>query len=290
VRRGRLALIGAGLLLAIIAALLAAPEFVDWDSHRGEIAHGIEVRLGRAVAIDGPLKLSLLPAPHLVAEKVRLANMAGATDADFATVGRLELQLRMLPLLGGRFEVSSLVLVKPQIHLQRLPDGRVNWRFTVVTDPPAPSASATTPEAREPGAENGAVIQRIELRDAQISFRHPRFGLITADQINGEANAEGNTGPFQFNLRGRVGGAALAAEGSIGELGADETPASFSVTAGDDIARLGLGGVLTGRDRVQRQDDTQGGPSRQTGRVVRRRHAVSRREARCAGRAVGDAA
>ena len=67
--RRRLAVIGGVLLLAVLAALLVAPEFIDWNRYRGDTAEIIARRLGRAVSIDGPLSLSLLPAPHLVAEK-----------------------------------------------------------------------------------------------------------------------------------------------------------------------------------------------------------------------------
>jgi len=247
--RPRLALFGFGLLIALFAALLAAPEFVDWNLRRNDIAREIEIRLGRAVAIDGPLSLSLLPVPHLEAEKVRIANIAGATDADFASAERLELRLRVLPLLSGKFAFSSLVLVKPQIRLQRLADGRVNWRFNVVDPGKAGAVAAGGPGAASPRTPTwGAVFEKIELRHAQVSFRHPRLGLVSAEQIDAEASALGDDGPFRFTGNGKMAGMPVALEGSVGELDADQTPAELSLNAGDDAGRLSVSGVLTGRD------------------------------------------
>jgi uncharacterized protein involved in outer membrane biogenesis len=248
-RRPRLALAAIGLVIALLAALVVAPDFVDWNLRRTDIARQIEIRLGRGVSIEGPLTLSLLPAPHLEAEQVRIANIAGATDADFASTQRLEMRLRVLPLLAGRLEFSSLVLIKPQIHLQRLADGRVNWRFTVVPPGATGAAVSAGPEgAPSPPHSWGAVIERIELRHAQISFRHPRIGVVSADQIDAEAYALGDDGPFHFSAKGRLSGAALSLEGSVGDLAADETPAELVVNLGDDGGRLGVGGVMTGRD------------------------------------------
>jgi uncharacterized protein involved in outer membrane biogenesis len=242
----RLALIGGGILIAALAALAVAPEFVDWNRYRDETAAIIQARLGRAASIEGPLSLSLLPTPHLVADHLRLANIPGAADPDFATVERLSLRLRLLPLLEGRFEVSSLLLVKPQIHLERFADGRGNWHFARTAAPaaaPAPGAGALGF-----GGSDGAVLDRVELQDARVSFRHPRSGSVTVDALDAEGSADSADGPFQFRAKGKVSGVALAVEGTLGQLAAAETPLDLALELGNGVARLVVGGVLTGRD------------------------------------------
>lgn len=244
----RIGAIAGGVVAVVIAALLVAPEFVDWSGYRGEIASTIEARLGRPVAIDGGLDLSLLPSPHLVAERVRVGNVADAADPDFAMVERLELHVRTGSLLAGRFEVSSLTLVRPRFNLQRFADGRVNWRFA----PPSPDSAGhgTTAASRVVVVDGtgGATLDRVDLQDAHIAFRSPRAGLVAIDGVNATATAETLDGPYQFHAAAQTGGLPVALQGSLGRLGDGDTPADISVTLGDGVARLSLAGVFSGRD------------------------------------------
>jgi len=240
-----IAWVAAALVAVGIAALLVAPELIDWNRYRDEIALGIEQRLGRAVSIDGPLTMSLLPAPHLAAERLRVVNLPGAADPDFAVVQRLELELRVLPLLAGRLEVSSLILIGPQIHLQRLADGRANWRFANAGGGRPPGSGGTLVLG---GMDENALLDRVELRNARVTFRHPRLGAIAVEGIEAEASADSADGPFQFDAKGTVAGMPLETNGSLGHLGGAETPVDLALGVGAGAARLGIGGVLTGRD------------------------------------------
>ncbi|HEY1722704.1 MAG TPA: AsmA family protein [Magnetospirillaceae bacterium] len=245
--------IPAGLLLAIIALALVAPEFIDWNGYRERISTAVEEKLGRAVAIDGSLSLTLLPVPQMVAERVHVANIAGAADKDFASVDRMALRLRGLPLLGGRFEISSLVLERPQIHIERLADGRANWRFVPTPDvhvhSKAPDAGPQSDVSLLSGNGSGA-LEQIELRDAMVSLRLPRIGVMTAEGINASATAGGESGPFQFRVTGHSGSTPISAQGSIGQLDSKETPVDLALDLGDGAARLSLGGTLTGHDEA----------------------------------------
>ena len=248
-RAQRIGAVAGGVVVAIVAALLVAPELVDWSGYRAEIASTIEARLGRPVAIDGGLDLSLLPAPHLVAERVRVGNIADTTDPDFATIERLELDVRAGALLAGRFEISSLTLIRPNFNLQRLADGRVNWRF-------APKAAETDnhgatfvePKVVLPVGASGAVFDRVDLRAARIAFRSPRAGLVAIDGVDATIAADTVDGPFRLRATARIAGAPASAQGSLGRLGADDTPADISIMLDDGAMRLSLAGVLGGHD------------------------------------------
>ncbi len=245
-------LIPAGVLIAIIVALLAAPEFIDWNRYRDRISAAIEQKLGRAVSIEGALSLTLLPVPQMVAEQVHVANIAGAADQNFASADRLELRLRGLPLLAGRFEVSSLVLAHPRIHIERLADGRANWRFVPTPDihvHSKPPVETLRPEGFQLLAEGDrAGLQRIELRNALITVRLPRVGTITAEGVDADATANGADGPFQFHLTGHAGDVPMALQGSVGRLDAKETPVDVTLDAGEGAARISVGGTMTGSD------------------------------------------
>ncbi|HEY5598833.1 MAG TPA: AsmA family protein, partial [Kiloniellales bacterium] len=75
--------IGIGLLVVLVllvAAVLIAPSFVDWNAYKDRIAAEVHAATGRELAIDGNISLALLPAPALSVEIVRLANAAGGSE------------------------------------------------------------------------------------------------------------------------------------------------------------------------------------------------------------------
>eukprot|EP01037_Dinobryon_pediforme_P010907 gene10907-10989_t len=96
------------LLLAIaVAAVWLVPPMLDWNRYRADIAALVSGNLGRAVDIQGPISLSLLPEPVLTAGKVTVAE-----DHDGVTmaVSEMRVRLALMPLLGGRVDAQELVL------------------------------------------------------------------------------------------------------------------------------------------------------------------------------------
>ncbi|MBT5267655.1 MAG: AsmA family protein, partial [Rhodospirillaceae bacterium] len=121
------------LLVVIVAAALIAPGFIDWNQYKPEIAEAVSENTGRQLSIDGDISLRILPAPSLSVANVRLGNPkgapGGASDGTFAKLESLQVHVALGPLLGGKIQVASVTLVKPEISLEVLPDGSGNWDF-----------------------------------------------------------------------------------------------------------------------------------------------------------------
>lgn len=116
--------------LALAAgALFAVPRLVDWNAYRPDIALLVSGMTGRQLSIDGDVRLVLLPTPTLSASGVRLRNIEGASAPDMIKLKSLDARVALTPLLKGRVVVESMVLVEPDVLLERLPDGRPNWQF-----------------------------------------------------------------------------------------------------------------------------------------------------------------
>jgi uncharacterized protein involved in outer membrane biogenesis len=110
VRAARLLLFGViGLLLLALAAVWLVPGRLDWDRYRSTVEAIASSALGRRVTIEGPISLSLLPEPEIVAGGV---NVAGASDGSGAIlrVRALRLRVALVPLLSGRIVPRELVL------------------------------------------------------------------------------------------------------------------------------------------------------------------------------------
>ena len=108
-------------LLALPVALLLAawfgPRLLDWEAQRDRVAAIAAARLGRPVALGGPLSVTLLPQPMVEASAV-LVGTEGADDEEIGVTARaLRLRLGLWPLLAGRFEPRELVLVGAEIRL-----------------------------------------------------------------------------------------------------------------------------------------------------------------------------
>ena len=103
------------LLLGVaFAAVWIGPRLISWEGQRGRLAALAEERLGRPVALQGPLRVVLLPQPMIEADEVHLGGDPGGLGVKART---LRLKLGLLPLVLGRLEPRDLVLVGADIRL-----------------------------------------------------------------------------------------------------------------------------------------------------------------------------
>jgi uncharacterized protein involved in outer membrane biogenesis len=104
-------------LLFVGIALAAAwfgPRLISWEGQRSRLAALASERLGRPVALQGPLRVVLLPQPVIEADEVHLGQEEGGLGVKAKT---LRLKLGLTPLLLGRLEARDLVLVGADIRL-----------------------------------------------------------------------------------------------------------------------------------------------------------------------------
>jgi hypothetical protein len=103
------------LLLGVaLAAVWVGPRLISWEDQRDRLAALAEERLGRPVALQGPLRVVLLPQPVIEADEVHLGGDQVGLGVKAQT---LRLKLGLLPLILGRLEPRDLVLVGADIRL-----------------------------------------------------------------------------------------------------------------------------------------------------------------------------
>ena len=235
-------------LAVIAAALFLVPLFLDWEQFKPEITERLEAITGRALAIDGPVDVSILPTPTIKASDVRVANAAGAAAPDIAQIKAFDLRLALGPLLGGEIAVTSLMLDEPFIEFQRLADGSPNWLFERAPDPAKEEAAA---EEAEAGLEltkldfasitNGTVVYRGA--DGQLAE--------TIEGIDATLSARSLDGPFRgdgtFNVRGRP----VAFQFATSTMREDRTlPVSLEAKLGGERGSVLFEGTLQGNDGI----------------------------------------
>jgi AsmA family protein len=126
-------------LLGVVAAALVT--MIDWNRAKPWLAATVGHAIGRTVAIDGDLRVSWqrdpdlkgwrawLPGPHVSASRVTVGNTDWAKQPVFATADHAEFDLSLLPLLAHTVSVPAVHFVAPDVHFERMADGRANWRF-----------------------------------------------------------------------------------------------------------------------------------------------------------------
>ena len=112
-----------GLCLLLVGAVLLVPRWIDWTQYRNELTDLIGDVTGRRVAIDGDVRLTLLPTPSFRAEEVRLGEAAGERSPIFLRADAIQADLDLGALLVGTVRVSSLRVEHPVAEFLDLPTG-----------------------------------------------------------------------------------------------------------------------------------------------------------------------
>ena len=139
-------LAGLVVLAFIVLQLISNAQYKEW------IVGAVQSATGRELAIDGPFELNIGSRLGLTAGDVRFANAPWASREDMATIERLFVELRLLPLIKGVLDVT-VELDAPDIQLETSEAGQGNWAFA--SKEAEPPEEALRRRARAPRAHAG---------------------------------------------------------------------------------------------------------------------------------------
>jgi uncharacterized protein involved in outer membrane biogenesis len=179
-RFSKVLLIGGGICAGLLAVLLAVPHFVDLGLFKATYLPLIEDVLGRRVDV-GEVHLRLVPTPSIQISKLRVADNQSFAGNTFFAADQLQLKLKFLPLVRGRFEVTELVLDKPVFNLLKQTDGSFNYSdLAGKKNPPAPRR-----EARRNFEGSGKSIEAAPLAlPSRMRIRDGQMNLLTKGQTS----------------------------------------------------------------------------------------------------------
>ncbi len=164
-------------VVVLVGAAIAVPFLVPVEQYKGRIEAEVTQRTGRAFHIEGPISLSLLPKLAVELNQVAFAGPPGARSAEMARLGKLELELKLWPLLSGQVEIDKLVLREPHIALEVDAQGRPNWVLENQTAQAPARASSRTGRAGRRPARTALRRGRTGRRQGQL-FRRPQRRLL----------------------------------------------------------------------------------------------------------------
>jgi len=173
--------------ILILAAAFIVPSLVPWGSYRGRMETLASRALGADVRINGDIRFSLLPAPHLELSDVAVGPAKQPTisvksaDADFS----------LIDFLRDRYTMTRLVLDHPVLDLKVAADGTVDTGLNL------PSADSQT----NLSAANARIaVGTVNVLDAASGREY------VLDGIDGDLAISALGGPFGFTGGGSAGG------------------------------------------------------------------------------------
>jgi AsmA protein len=220
------AIIGGGLIILVIAALLIIPMFVDIQKYKPEIEKKVAEATGRPFNLGGDLSLSLFPWAGISLSDLHLGNPPDFKEKDFVTIKSFEVRVKLLPLISKDIQVKRFILKGPRIVLVRLKDGKGNWEGLGKPSgkpAPAPAKEVKRPSKKKPGMAlpikslavgefaitegNVLWIDRAKGERKEISDMNLRLKDVSFDR------------PIHLALSASLDGKPLSLEGTVGPLG-----------------------------------------------------------------------
>lgn len=242
----------AGTLVVLLAAVLVAPSFIDWNAYKPDIRKAVRAATGRDLVIAGDISLDLLPAPALSASDVRFADMPGADAGHLLTIRALRVDAALLPLLQGRIIAESVTLIRPRLALEILPDGRPNWEIPALT-------GALVPDAGGEAGSGRIRLEAVRIVDGEVTWPTapsaaadagdtPGIGALSGELVLDDA---GQTASLTATFR--LGDQPMTLEASAGTDGSSaRRPVRAALTAADGTLRLAVQGSLAANGRPPR--------------------------------------
>ena len=215
--RWRLVKIGlaaaASLVFLAGAAAIIAVSNIDPRDYAGLVTTAVEEATGRKLEINGDIDIALSLTPGVVIEDVTLSNAKWSQQPLMMSAKRLEVEIRLLPLLFGDVKIRRIILAGAQVNLERAADGKDNWTFATAAEPAAVAPAVDTGESGLPE------IHQVRIEDSKLIFDdHAAKEHREAEIKLLKLTTDGLDQTLEFDLAGAIDGQPLKAEGEIDSL------------------------------------------------------------------------
>jgi len=212
-------LIAGLLLITILLAIIRIP--IDLSSYKGIVESTASLALGRTVKIDDKILITTSVRPIFSLEGLRISNPKGFEKGDFLKMKTAEIQVRLLPLLLGKLQISKFSVKGLAVILVENKTGAVNWASQTPEKsksepPPPPKPSAE--ESRLELTSDSLVLAKLVLEDISVDHRSPgqaeplqfKIDECTGDMLPGK--------PFVLLMKGKLVGEPYVTTIEIGSL------------------------------------------------------------------------
>jgi len=221
-----------GLLALVVVVIVGLYVFIstyDYDKLIPGLAKSVKESTGRDLVAAGHASFKIGLTPELTLRDVSFQNAPWGSRPDLATAKEFTLQLALLPLLRGEFDIKETALAEPDFLLERSPSGTWNLDFGTTEEPAEGVARA---------------FDNLQISQGLLTYKDLRTGkavTVRVDRLRSVPFALG--GGASLQLQGAVNGRAFSVEGTTGVLGnflrrGKAWPTDLTAEAGETTARI----------------------------------------------------
>jgi uncharacterized protein involved in outer membrane biogenesis len=201
-------------IVGLLAVLVAAVLFMDWDLLKAPIARAVSARTGRSVSISGHLHAQLWSStPTLTVVGLQVANPPWEVPRPLLQLKRLQVQIELRPLFTGHLILRRVEVDQPDLYLHQESSGRANWTNANIA-PTSATKTATKPfdlpAIHELIIRSGTLVLLDDARRLRITGTieaHEHSAVEDPKALRILAQGTINTQPFMVEVSG---GALLA--------------------------------------------------------------------------------
>jgi len=202
-----LAWLTGGLVLLVVAAIVIVLLVVDPNDYKDKIAIAVKDATGRDLNIVGDIGLSVFPRIALDLGELELGNAPGFSGEYFARTQKVQIRVKLMPLLDKEVEMDTVQIEGLDVHLARDESGKTNWDDLLAAANDGDSNSAQPVAALALGGINvqnaslswtdaqagqNVVVQALNLATGPVSFDAPLNISISFDVENIEQQMNGH--------------------------------------------------------------------------------------------------
>ena len=193
------------LLIIILLAMIRIP--IDLSGQKGLVESTASLALGRTVKIDDKIVITTSVRPIFSLEGLRISNPKGFEKGDFLKMKTAEIQVRLLPLLLGKLQISEFSVKGLAVMLVENKAGAVNWASQTPekskSEPPPPPKPASE-ESRLELTSDSLVLAKLVLEDISVDYRSPGLAEPLQFKIE-ECTGKMLPGrPFVLSMKGKL--------------------------------------------------------------------------------------
>src|SRR5690242_1184727 len=167
------------IIVVLIAAVIALWLIVNPNDYKGRIEAAVRTSTGRDLSLSGNIHLAIFPSIALQLGPASLGNPPGFnTSQPFASLQRVSLRVRILPLLHHQLEVGRIEIDGLDLRLLKNARGQGNWSMPAEKQPaPAPQSSGSQMTL---GGVGGVVIKnsRVSYQDMIVDHVNVTIGHV----------------------------------------------------------------------------------------------------------------
>ena len=211
-------------IVALIVAVYAVLSCYDFNHFKSKIALAVKDATGREITFGGDIRLRIGFTPTVVMEEVSFQNAQWGSRPELAKIRRFEVQISLLPLIGGNIEVKRLILVEPDVLVETDNAGKSNLEFKVAEklNPLIPKEKALV---EGQSTVPLLIFNKVWIENGRFTYKDGQSGKTYTVVLNSlNAVATGNQSPFEVELKGTYNSEPFEVSGTLGPLIALTSP------------------------------------------------------------------